>query len=254
MSPDIDIDVKDVKEQTKKTPGSGRTVPNWPPISGEYTVGNPASSVAIVTLGSELNTAPFLEKVALIGSMKTENIGIEKVVANIVSNTSIRYLVVCGAEVHGHLAGEAIMALRKNGMNEDSRIIGANGAIPYITNFSHEDIDHWRNQVEIVDLMGTEDAGTILGAIEKLAPKAPLSSDPVVVNFGGKVEVVTDTVRSLSPELVSLEARIRSIEGDVKDMGKMAKLMSGLVSGIYQGFVVGFLITLLLFAAKGVIA
>ena len=249
-----DVDIEDAKEQAKNTPSSGKTVPNWPPVSGEYTVCNPASSVAIVTLGSELDPTPFLEKVALIGNMKTENIGIEKVVANIVSNTSIRYLVVCGAEVHGHLSGEAIMALREKGMNEDNRINDAHGAIPYITNFSHEDIDHWRNQVEIVDLMGIEDAGTILDAIDKLAPKEPLSSDPVVVDFGGKTEVVTDTVRSLSPELVSLEARIRSIEGDVKDVGKMAKLMSGLVSGMYQGFAVGFLITLLLFAAKGVIA
>ncbi len=50
-------------------------------------------------LASELDKNRLIKKAAIFGAMKTENIGIEKVVANIISNTSIRYLVECGAEV-----------------------------------------------------------------------------------------------------------------------------------------------------------
>ncbi|NIA03168.1 MAG: tetrahydromethanopterin S-methyltransferase subunit A, partial [Nitrospirae bacterium] len=116
----------------------GSTVPNWPPVSGEYLTGDPESHVAVVTLASELDKERLTKRCAISGTMKTENIGIEKVVANIVSNTNIRYLIVCGAEVHGHLAGDAIKAIHENGIDDEGRINEANGAIPYITNIDSE--------------------------------------------------------------------------------------------------------------------
>ncbi|MBE0523714.1 MAG: tetrahydromethanopterin S-methyltransferase subunit A [Methanosarcinales archaeon] len=231
----------------------GSTVQNWPPVSGEYLTGDPESHVAVVTLASELDKERLTKRCAISGTMKTENIGIEKVVANIVSNTNIRYLVVCGAEVHGHLAGDAIKAMHEHGIDDEGRINEANGAIPYITNIDSETIDIWRSQVEIIDLMNVEDLTRIEGAIDNLAQKEEFEGEPILVSFSGGGQETVSGVTVMSPELVSLEARIRSIESEVKDLGKVQKVMSGLYSGVFQGFVIGFVVTFILLILRRLI-
>jgi tetrahydromethanopterin S-methyltransferase subunit A len=63
----------------KKAPADG-----WPVISGDYIVGDPESPVAVTTLASHIEAE--LSGAAIAGPCKTENLGIEKVVANIISN------------------------------------------------------------------------------------------------------------------------------------------------------------------------
>ncbi|MCK4928971.1 MAG: tetrahydromethanopterin S-methyltransferase subunit A [Methanosarcinales archaeon] len=231
----------------------GSTVPNWPPVSGEYITGDPGSHAAVVTLASELDKERLTQHCALAGTMKTENIGIEKMVANIVSNTNIRYLLVCGAEVHGHLSGDAIMAMHRSGIDDEGRIIGANGAIPYITNIDSDTINIWRSQVEVIDLMNVEDMDRIVQALDGLAHTEEFEGEPLLVSFGGGGETVEEGITVISPELVSLEGRIRAIESEVKDLGKVQKIMSGLYSGMFQGFVIGFVITFMLLLLRRLI-
>ncbi len=231
----------------------GSTVPNWPPVSGEYIAGDPSSQAAVITLASELDKERLTQHCALVGSMKTENIGIEKVVANIVSNTNIRYLLVCGAEVHGHLSGDAIMAMHRSGIDEEGRIIEAKGAIPYITNIDIDTINIWRSQVEMIDLINMEDMDRIVQTIDGLAQKEEFEGEPLLISFGGAGETEEEGITVISPELVSLEARIRAIESDVKDLGKVQKIMSGMYSGMFQGFVIGFVITFILLLLRRLI-
>ncbi len=231
----------------------GSTVPNWPPVSGEYITGDPESQAAVITLASELDKERLTRHCALAGSMKTENIGIEKVVANIVSNTNIRYLLICGAEVHGHLSGDAVMAMHRSGIDEEGRIIEAKGAIPYITNIDIDTINIWRSQVEMIDLINVEDMDRIVQAIDGLAQKEEFEGEPLLISFGGTGKTEEEGVTVMSPELVSLEARIRTIESDVKDLGKVQKIMSGMYSGMFQGFVIGFVITVILLLLRRLI-
>ncbi len=223
-------------------------------MQGEYATGDPESQVAIVTLGSELDKNRLVKRAAIVGSMKTENIGIEKVISNIVSNTSIRYLVVCGAEVHGHLAGDAIIALKKNGIDDEGRIIGAKGAIPFISNIPRDVVNVWRNQVEIVDLMNIEDLDRIEKEIDALPQREPFEGEPVIVTLGEVKEEKEGGDRILSPEIVAIESRVRAIESEVKDLGKVQKVMAGLTSGLFQGFVAGFVITILVFAIRRILS
>lgn len=182
--------------------------------------------------------------------MKTENIGIEKVVSNIISNTAIRYLVVCGAEVHGHLAGDAIIALNHNGIDEEGRIIGAKGAIPFISNIPADQINTWRDQVEIVDLINIEDVDRIEKEIDSLQSREPFEGEPVTVTLGTVKEEKDEGEKIVSPEIVAIESRVRAIESEIKDLGKVQKIMSGLISGLFQGFVAGFVVTIILFAIR----
>ncbi|HUL62190.1 MAG TPA: tetrahydromethanopterin S-methyltransferase subunit A, partial [Methanocella sp.] len=92
----------------KKEPAKG-----WPVVKGEYDVGDPKSDVVVATCGSHFNQFPIKAGAAMQGPFKTENLGIEKIVANIISNPNIRWLIVCGSEVKGHISGDALIALYK---------------------------------------------------------------------------------------------------------------------------------------------
>lgn len=129
----------------------------WPPVRGDYQVGNANAGVAVVTLASPI----FPKGAAICGQCKTENLGVEKIVANVISNCNIRFLILCGVESKGHLPGNTILALHKNGIDEQGRIIGSRGAIPFIQNLPAEAIARFQSQVELVDCIGLEDTGQI---------------------------------------------------------------------------------------------
>ena len=77
------------------------------PWGGEFVSVSPKSNTAVVILN--LNYIPK-QKIAIYGSLRTENIGIEKIVANIISNPNIRFLVICGEEIRGHNSGKSLKA------------------------------------------------------------------------------------------------------------------------------------------------
>lgn len=131
----------------------------WPLEPGEFVICNPENHVAVVTLDNDLSLPT--EALAIYGKSRTENLGVERVVLNTISNQNIRVVVVCGEEIHGHMAGQAIIALWKNGIDDAKRIVGALGAIPYIQNLPASFIQRFREQVEVVDLIGVTDEGKI---------------------------------------------------------------------------------------------
>ena len=148
---------------------------SWPPVRGDYEVGDAGSHVAVVTLASRI----FPRGSAICGPCKTENLGIEKIVANVISNCNIRFIIICGAESRGHLPGDTIMALHRNGIDEQGRIIGSKGAIPFIQNLQPEAILRFQQQVEIVDHRGLEDIAQIeelIGRYSRL--KEPYPFEP----------------------------------------------------------------------------
>ncbi len=222
----------------------------WPAVSGEFTVGDETNQIVLVTLGSSIDVSGVIDRIAISGTMKTENIGIEKVIANIISNPNIRYLIICGAEVHGHLAGDAFLAIHRSGIDEKNRIIGASGAIPFISNLSSKEVERFREQVEIIDLVNVEDMGQIKQAIDACAPKEPFPAEPMVVALGKAAQADEGSDTILTPEAVSIESRLRILEQEMKDLGKLNKFMSGIVSGIWQGLTSGFVATLLIFAIR----
>ena len=138
--------------------------PGYPGEEGCYLRGNDLSPVAVVIILSTFQdqVPPEIETLvrvsvesgaALAGTLQTENIGIEKVVCNIIGNPNIRYIVLGGPESPGHLTGEAVAALVANGVDERKNIIGANAPTPYLFNIPMEYIERFRAQIELVNLM-----------------------------------------------------------------------------------------------------
>lgn len=136
----------------------------WPLVKGDYIVGNPESRIAVVTLASQINSSP---EAALWGSSKTENLGVEKIIVNIISNSNIRYVLVCGTESRGHLAGHSLLAIHANGIDEKGRIVGSEGAIPFIENISQAAVKRFQQQVIPLDRIGLVDRKEILKLVKK---------------------------------------------------------------------------------------
>ncbi len=171
------------------------------PWGGEFTACSPDGRVAVVLLNIEY-TPP--NTVAIYGPLKTENIGIEKIVANVISNPHIRYLIVCGDDIRGHRSGSSLVALQKNGIDEQNKIIDAPGAIPYIENLTMEAIDRFRNQIEIVDLLGIKDKRSIDKAVHDNTVKSvpPYGEPYIAIRIKPKTTVNLDDKRALHSKIV----------------------------------------------------
>jgi tetrahydromethanopterin S-methyltransferase subunit A len=151
---------------------------SWPPIRGDYRLDDLESRIAVVTLASNLGAAGA----AIFGPCKTENLGVEKVVANLISNSNLRFLLVCGEESKGHLPGDSILALHRNGIDSEGRIVGSGGAIPFIENLSGEAIERFQRQVEVIDRIGLVDVGEIEAIVrEYRGLSEPFPEPPMVV-------------------------------------------------------------------------
>jgi len=148
----------------------------YPPEEGRFLRGNDLSPVAVCAVLKWPDDAipPGIEQLvrigietgaALAGTLQTENIGIEKMICNIVANPNIRYLVVCGPESPGHLVGQTLNALVLNGVGEDRRIIGSEALTPYLYNIPSSAIERFRQQIRIIDLLDEGDPMLVRDAV-----------------------------------------------------------------------------------------
>ncbi|HJJ44693.1 MAG TPA: tetrahydromethanopterin S-methyltransferase subunit A [Methanocorpusculum sp.] len=235
----------------KKSPASG-----WPIIQGDYHTGDANSPVAVITMGSHLDEAGICAAgAALAGSCKTENLGIEKIVANIISNPNIRFVVLCGTEVKGHLSGQSIESMHKNGV-EGGKIVGSKGAIPFLENLTAEHIKRFQEQVELVNIMETEDLGVIGAKINELKGKDPgaFGADPIVVQISEGDEGGSDasTVATSNPQILEIEKRLDAVEKKIeftdaevamrvgRKIGRDIGVLYGLVAGIIAFLIIYF--------------
>jgi len=156
---------------------SGHSDP-WPLVRGDYVVGNVMSNVAVVTLASNLEPS---QKAAIWGTCMTENLGVEKIIINVISNSNIRYLIVCGMESKGHLPGDAIVSIHKNSLDKNRRIVGSKGAIPYIENIPVDAVERFREQVELINIIGETDINRIHSLVDRLwNTSEPYPEEPMV--------------------------------------------------------------------------
>lgn len=117
-----------------------------------------------MTLASHIDAFP---EAAIWGSSKTENLGVEKIIVNVISNSNIRYVLVCGTESRGHLAGHSLFAVHENGIDEQGRIKGSKGAIPFIENISKTAVERFQQQVKLINRIGMNDPDEIRALVKK---------------------------------------------------------------------------------------
>jgi tetrahydromethanopterin S-methyltransferase subunit A len=221
--------------------------PNWPIVKGDYFAGDPESPVAVVTLGShfgKLFTNPDIGA-AIEGTAKTENIGLEKVIVNIISNPNIRFLILCGSEIMGHVTGQSLEALYKNGVKE-GRIIDAQGAIPFIENLNEEHLERFQKQVEFYSIINNEDVSTISAKVKEFIGRDPgaYPEPPVVVEIKEKEAEEAIVEAPMAAEMAALQARVQHLQMHMKTIGNYNKYAAGVYAGKIEGIVIGLLISI----------
>ena len=196
----------------------------YPPEKGRYARGNDYSPVAVCVI---LDTFDFaipmeLEELvmesldagtALSGMLQTENIGIEKMICNIVSNPNIRYIVLCGRESYGHLTGDTLKKLVKNGVDENGWVIDSPALTPYLPNIPKEAIERFRKQIKLIDLLGCVDIDRVIAAVRACYQENPTifedytlydlgayPEDPICVRLSMRIEKPWEVER---PKIVS---------------------------------------------------
>lgn len=145
----------------------------WPYVPGSYFVADPTAPVAVTTLGSVALAEAVSRNppagLCIVGKVETENIGIEKIIKNTVSNPAIRFLICAGNEPPRHLTGATLLALFKNGIDENNRIPGSPGMRPILPNTSVAEVRAFREQVAPIDMIGCTDVSEIHARVAELA-------------------------------------------------------------------------------------
>jgi tetrahydromethanopterin S-methyltransferase subunit A len=159
--------------------------PDYPPEEGCFIRGNDRSPVVvcIILKWDQDKVPPQIETLvragaesgaALSGTLQTENIGLEKVICNVVANPNIRYFVLGGPESDGHLTGDAVKALFANGVDEKMHIVGTESPHPFLYNIPHELVERFRAQLTLVDLQFQGDPGLIRQAVWSCYQEEPV--------------------------------------------------------------------------------
>ena len=144
----------------------------WPVQPGSYTVFSPTKPIAVALLESvslRNQSGIDLSAVAIAGTITTENLGVEHLVKNIIANPFIRHLVLFGTEIQGHFPGDALLRLYENGTDPSGRIVGAQGARPVLKNVTKLETEHFRSQVQIINLLGKTDMPLLVTRVAELA-------------------------------------------------------------------------------------
>ena len=175
----------------------------WPPLPGDYQVVRFRAPVAICTLNSDqlghLLLDANIEGLSIVGTLHTENLGIEHLIRNLLANPHIRFLMICGEDTRkaiGHLPGQSLVSLIENGIDEQGRIIHAKGKRPLIKNLQKEHIERFCQQVQLIDQIGETDVDHLTTLITTAARgnPGPFTGEATEIHTPA-VESATEPVR-----------------------------------------------------------
>src|SRR5512145_1078057 len=86
------------------------------PIRLSYEMGN-GKTLAICTLSDMslleeiISYKDIMSKIFLVGRLLSENRGIDNILETVHNYPHLRYLIICGRDVKGHLPGQALISL-----------------------------------------------------------------------------------------------------------------------------------------------
>ncbi len=139
----------------------------WPIYYKENLVlGSEQSSIGIATLwtprevfASKLDEQSF----KVIGQLYS-NTGINPLIRNTLANPTIRTIIICGQDKIQ--SAEALVQFFANGINERREVIGKEEVV-IDKEIPKKDLDHMRQQIEIIDMREELDAKNVQKAIDK---------------------------------------------------------------------------------------
>jgi tetrahydromethanopterin S-methyltransferase subunit A len=143
---------------------------------------------------------------SIVGKTHTENIGIEKIIKNLLFVPSIKYLIICGNE-SGHYSGDTLKALFQNGVDMNMRVIGTKAKRPILINITSNEVETFRKQVKIVDMIDCCDLNSILDKVDQLSQNSMSEYNDSCLIEADKVTVATEVIlaEEKDPKAVKLD-------------------------------------------------
>lgn len=179
------------------------------PVLGEYFAlchgeDCPVAVSTLASVGLAKQLADFKPReLCVVGKTETENIGVDKVIKNIVNNPTIRFLLLTGKDSEGHYSGKTLLALAANGVDDRMKVIGSPGKRPVLKNVTHKEVEAFRKQVQVVDLIGCED-------IEKIVEKMHALSQAQCSSCGcTKQGKKSDAIQSLNTSIIQAKEPVK---------------------------------------------
>lgn len=171
----------------------------WPPLPGDHLVLRYQAPVAVCTLNSS-ETAAELRDLApaglsIVGTLHTENLGIERIIRNVNANPNLRFLIICGHDTRqriGHLPGQSLASLFANGVDNRCRIIGALGKRPILKNLSSDEVTAFLRNIELVEMAGEDRPSVIADQIARCVSRNPGASADATSHNGVETVLVDE--------------------------------------------------------------
>jgi tetrahydromethanopterin S-methyltransferase subunit A len=142
-------------------------------------------------------------------------------------------------------------ALHKGGV-KDGRVVGAEGAIPFIENLADDAIKRFQEQCELVNIMESEDLGAIGAKINELKGRDPgaFAADPMVVEVKEAAGGIETAAAGVNPQFLEIEKRLDKIEKQIEfadaEIAQRVGRKIGRDIGILYGLVAGLTVFVLL--------
>jgi tetrahydromethanopterin S-methyltransferase subunit A len=143
------------------------------------------------------------------------------------------------------------VALHKGGVKE-GRVVGAEGAIPFIENLNDAAIKRFQEQVEFVNIMESEDAGAIKAKIAELKGRDPgaFAADPMIVEVKEAAGGAEVAAAGVNPQFLEIEKRLDKIEKKIEftdaEIAQRVGRKIGRDIGILYGLVAGLMVFVML--------
>lgn len=173
------------------------------PAAGEYHVLDidECSPVAVSTLSSSYLADKLADLkprgLSIVGKTETENIGIEKIIRNILAVPSIKHLILCGKDAEGHYSGNTLLKLFENGVDQNNKVIGSKGRKAVLINTLTEEVEWFRKNIEVTDMIGCEDINEILHKIKEKSEKSSQNQEYFIKEPAEKQNFIrTETVKA----------------------------------------------------------
>lgn len=143
------------------------------PVKHDIFAGNEISGVAVCTLSSiglleRIARSELMNDIALAGRMFSENTGIATMIRYVLQHPNLHHIILCGKDTKGHLPGQALLALHRNGIDSNYKIIGALGKDPVLEGLTETEVNKFRQRISLVDLIGVTDIDEIYNKIKSL--------------------------------------------------------------------------------------
>lgn len=115
-----------------------------------------------------------------------------------------------GQDPIGHQPGKTLYSLWENGVDETMRVIGSPGKRPILRNVSNAEVDAFRKQVQVVDLIGCEEVDVIVAKLNELAelakePNSACSCSACSAERSASPQAAVPVVQANEPTAVAMD-------------------------------------------------